>query len=70
MWQYISAVQSEGDRDRVLSRVAELGGCLEQSPEEVELIMLTLALELWELRHRTDAMTAELHRGTLRAPVS
>lgn len=60
MLQHIHAVENEDDRKHALERVAELTGCTEQSPEEVELIMLTLALELWELRQRTDAMPAVL----------
>jgi hypothetical protein len=59
MPQHIRAVQSEADRDRALQRVEDLSGCSEQSPEEVELILITLSLELWELRQRT----AEIETG-------
>jgi hypothetical protein len=58
--QQIDAIQNEGDRERVLERVEDLSGCTEQSPEEVELILLTLALELWELRQRTAALPGVL----------
>lgn len=75
MSRHISAIQNEDDRERALERVSELSGCLEQSPEEVELILLTLTLELWELRQRTAAMPDALEfpkpRGsnTRRPPV-
>lgn len=62
MLQHINAIENEDDRLRVLERVAELSGCLEQSAEEVELILLTLSLELWELRQRTAAMP-EMYQG-------
>jgi hypothetical protein len=61
MRQLISAIESEADREHVLQRVQELSGAPEQSAEEVELILLTLALELWELRVRT----AKLNGGEL-----
>ncbi len=69
MLKYISAVENADDRNRALERVAELTGCPEQSPEEVELIMLTLALELWEMRQRADALD-DLSRDCLGRPQS
>lgn len=59
MQQTINAIESEDDRERVLQRIEELSGVIEQSPEEVELILLTLALALWEMRERTAAMPRE-----------
>jgi len=58
MHQTINAIETEDDRERVLQRIEELSGAIEQSPEEVELILLTLALGLWEMRGRTAAMPA------------
>lgn len=33
-------------------RLAELAGCLEDTPEEHELIKLQLAVEVWETKKR------------------
>lgn len=74
MQQFIKAIQSEDDRERVLLRIQDLSGAIEQSPEEVELILLTLTLELWELRERTADLTGlgapSAPRGTLLRPDS
>jgi len=64
--QLINAIQSEDDRERVMLRIQELSGAIEQSPEEVELILLTLTVELWELRARTVVL-AELSAPTQHA---
>ncbi|AZO81817.1 MULTISPECIES: hypothetical protein [unclassified Bosea (in: a-proteobacteria)] len=75
MHQLITAIQSEDDRERVLLRIQEMSGATEQSPEEVELILLTLSLELWELHMRTADMAepscrSSSTRGTVLRPDS
>lgn len=46
------AIQSDSDYQRVLERLADLAGCLEDTPEERELIQLEFKLAVWESKLR------------------
>lgn len=47
-----NAIQSDSDYQRVLERLADLAGCLEDTPEERELIQLEFKLAVWESKLR------------------
>lgn len=44
-------LKTEDDYKTALERLAELAGCLEDTPEEHELVTLQLAVEVWESKH-------------------
>lgn len=44
------AIQNELECQRVVERIEELAGCLEDTPEEQELIDLVVAFEEWEAK--------------------
>lgn len=43
-------IESELDAQRVVERISELAGCLEDTPEERELIELVDQIEAWETK--------------------
>lgn len=43
-------IQCELDCQKAVERIAELAGCLEETPEEAELAALVEQFELWEER--------------------
>jgi hypothetical protein len=45
-------IQSNGDYERVLERLHDLAGCLEDTPEERELIQIEFKLAVWEAKLR------------------
>ncbi|HEV7326590.1 MAG TPA: hypothetical protein VGN91_16130 [Bosea sp. (in: a-proteobacteria)] len=45
-------IVSEDQRRRIQERIEELTGCREGTSEERELIDLTLAVEIWDAKHR------------------
>lgn len=53
-------ITNEAEAQTALARVQDLSGCVEASSEEVELISLVFALEVWEAK--------EYWRGTARVP--
>jgi hypothetical protein len=44
------AIETELDCQRAIERIAGLGGCLEGTAEERELIELSVAVEVWEAK--------------------
>jgi len=45
-------IQSEADYQAAMQRREDLAGCLEDTPEERELIAVQLAIDVWETRMR------------------
>lgn len=45
-------IRNEADYQAALQRREDLAGCLEDTPEERELIAVQLAIEVWETRMR------------------
>ncbi|MBX9911215.1 MAG: hypothetical protein K2Z25_21235 [Beijerinckiaceae bacterium] len=44
-------IWTEEQYESVKERIAALAGCMEDTPEEGELITLQLAVEVWESKH-------------------
>jgi len=45
-------IQNEADYQAAMQRREDLAGCLEDTPEERELIAVQLAIDVWETRMR------------------
>jgi hypothetical protein len=45
-------IETDDDHRRVMKRIAELAGCLDDTKEERELIDLALAIEIWDAKRR------------------
>lgn len=45
-------IQSYADCEKVRDRIADLAGCLEETPEERELIELELVVTIWDTKAR------------------
>lgn len=45
-------IQNEADYQAALQRREDLAGCLEDTPEEREMIAVQLAIDVWETRMR------------------
>ena len=51
-------IETELQCQSVVERIADLAGCLEDTPEERELINLQLAFEIWESKRWREACQA------------
>lgn len=45
-------IKTEAEYDAAQQRLDALIGCLEDTPEEIELIEVQLAIVVWETKHR------------------
>lgn len=45
-------IKTEAEYEAAQERLAELAGCLEDTPEEHELVTLELAVAVWESKRR------------------